>query len=338
MSKKLTTIRIQCTFKGQGVVNFDSTDQKYVMLDTHTINLPRDNNGKVRGNLKPGKATYQMNADGQYTRIPKVSSQCIRQAIFCMKHNPNIMHSPVLFNDWISSKAALILGWMFTSDKKGAAKRKSPFTVTDALEVSGQVPTFNAHSNSGDRTETSLYYVEELGKTRFETTMLIDLSELKHIVLSDTYGRNSVFPDGEEAFKAALRGKYGDLSEGYYKMAGEDGSVPEYGAELSDAVVVDVVKTLIERIKQFRIVRANGFLEFDSMIFFTFENGAWVPMDEPTDFTVKSRYVLMDDQDAVKKLHDDVCNQAKQEQTARKEAKNEAKAKKAAKKAENNAK
>jgi hypothetical protein len=97
---------------------------------------------------------------------------------------------------------------------------------------------------------------------------------------------------------------------------------------------VDIVKTLIARIKQFRIVRANGFLEFDSMKFFTFENGEWIPMNEPTDFTVKSRYVLMDNQDEAKRLHDDVCNQAKQEQAARKEAKNEAKAKKAAKKAE----
>lgn len=328
MSKQLSSIKIQCTFKGQGVVNFDSTDQKYIYNKYAGASVISHDNTKI------GKATYEAEPDGNLKRTPKVSSQCIRQAIFCMKHNPNIMHSPALFNDWISSKAALILGWMFANEKKGAAKRKSPFTVTDALEVSGQVSTFNTHSNSGDRTDTSLYYVEELGKTRFESTMLIDLSELKHIVLSDTYGRNSVFPDGEEAFKTALRAKYGDLSEGYYKMVGEDGSVPEYGAELSDAAVVDIVKTLIDRIKQFRIVRANGFLEFDSMKFFTFENGEWIPMNEPTDFTVKSRYVLMDNQDEAKRLHDDVCNQAKQEQAARKEAKNEAKAKKAAKKAE----
>lgn len=328
MSKQLSNIKIQLTTKGQGIVNFDSTDQKFMLNKSAGANIITHDNTKI------AKATYSKDANGNIVRTVKVSSQCIRQAIYCVKHNPNIMYSQSLFNDSISSMAALVLGYMYANEKKGAAKKKSPLVVTDAQEVSGAIPTFNTHSNSGDRNDTSLYYVEEVGDTRFETTLLLDLSELKHIVLSDTYGRNSVFPDGEEALKAKLREKYGEISEGYYKMEGEDGSVPEYGAELSDEAVVAIVKDLIARIKQLRISRANGYLEFDSMKFFTFENGAWTPMDEPSDFTVKSRYVLMEDQEAAKKLHDDVCAQANQDLTSRKEAKAEEKAKKAAKKAE----
>ena len=332
MSKQLSTIKIQLTTKGQGTVNFDSPDQKFMLNKSAGANIISHDNTKI------AKATYSKDANGNIVRTLKVSSQCIRQAIYCVKHNPNIMYSQSLFNDSISSMAALVLGYMHASDKRGTAKRKSPLTVTDAKEISGAIPTFNTHSNSGDRNDTSLYYVEEVGDTRFENTLLIDLSELKHIVLSDTYGRNSVFPDGEEALKAKLREKYGEISEGYYRMEGEDGSVPEYGAELSDEAVVAIVKDLIARIKQLRISRANGYLEFDSMKFFTFENGAWAPMDEPSDFTVKSRYVLMEDQEAAKKLHDDVCAQAKQDLASRKEAKAEEKAKKAAKKAEKGAK
>ena len=333
MSKQLSTIKIQATTKGQGIVNFDSIGQQAIITDTKTISLPRDNQGKVPKCLKIAKASYCKNEDGSITRILKVSAQCLRQAIYNVKHNPNIMYSSALFNDFISSMVAIVLGYMY-ADKRGTAKRKSPLTVTDAKEISGAIPTFNTHSNSGDRNDTSLYYVEEVGDTSFETTLLLDLPELKHIVLSDTYGRNSVFPDGEEALKAKLREKYGEISEGYYRMEGEDGSVPEYGAELSDEAVVAIVKDLISRIKQLRISRANGYLEFDSLKFFTFENGTWTPMDEPGDFTVKSRYVLMEDQEAAKKLHDDVCAQAKQDLASRKEAKAEEKAKKAAKKAE----
>lgn len=328
MSNQLSTIKIQATLRGQGIVNFDSTDQKFMVNKSAGANIIAHDNTKI------AKATYAKDANGNITRTVKVSSQCIRQALYCVKHNPNIMYSQSLFNDYISSMASIVLGYMFANDKKGAAKRKSPLVVTDAQEVSGAIPTFNTHSNSGDRNDTSLYYVEEVGDTRFETTLLLDLSELKHIVLSDTYGRNSVFPDGDEALKAKLREKYGEISEGFFKMEGEDGSVPEYGAELSDEAVVSIVKDLIARIKQLRIVRANGYLEFDSMKFFTFEDGAWTPMQEPSDFTVKSRYVLLEDQEAAKKLHDAVCDQAKQELTARKEAKAEEKAKKAAKKAE----
>ena len=296
MSKQFSNIKIQLTTKGQGIVNFDSTDQKFMLNKSAGANIITHDNTKI------AKATYSKDANGNIVRTVKVSSQCIRQAIYCVKHNPNIMYSQSLFNDSISSMAALVLGYMHAHEKKGTAKKKSPLVVTDAQEVSGAIPTFNTHSNSGDRNDTSLYYVEEVGDTRFETTLLLDLSELKHIVLSDTYGRNSVFPDGEEALKAKLREKYGEISEGYYKMEGEDGSVPEYGAELSDEAVAAIVKDLIARIKQLRISRANGYLEFDSMKFFTFENGAWTPMDEPNDFTVKSRYVLMEDQEAAKKL------------------------------------
>lgn len=331
MSEQLSTIKIQLTTNGQGTVNFDSPDQKFMLNKSAGANIISHDNTKI------AKATYSKDANGNIVRTLKVSSQCLRQAIYNVKHNPNIMYSSALFNDFISSMVAIVLGYMY-ADKRGTAKRKSPLTVTDAKEISGAIPTFNTHSNSGDRNDTSLYYVEEVGDTSFETTLLLDLPELKHIVLSDTYGRNSVFPDGEEALKAKLREKYGEISEGYYKMEGEDGSVPEYGAELSDEAVVAIVKDLIARIKQLRISRANGYLEFDSMKFFTFENGAWRPMDEPSDFTVKSRYVLMEDQEAAKKLHDDVCAQAKQDLTSRKEAKAEEKAKKAAKKAEKAAK
>ena len=221
MSKQLSNIKIQLTTKGQGIVNFDSTDQKFMLNKSAGANIITHDNTKI------AKATYSKDANGNIVRTVKVSSQCIRQAIYCVKHNPNIMYSQSLFNDSISSMAALVLGYMYANEKKGAAKKKSPLVVTDAQEVSGAIPTFNTHSNSGDRNDTSLYYVEEVGDTRFETTLLLDLSELKHIVLSDTYGRNSVFPDGEEALKAKLREKYGEISEGYYKMEGEDGSVPE---------------------------------------------------------------------------------------------------------------
>lgn len=328
MSKQYSTIKIQLTLRGQGIVNFDSTDQKYMLNKAAGASIITHDNTKI------AKASFATDANGNITRTVKVSSQCIRQAIYGVKHNPNIMYSPALFNDSISSMASIALGYMHVNEKKGSAKRKSSVVVTDAKEVSGAVPTFGTHSNSGDRNDTSLYYVEEVGDTRFETTLIIDLSELKHIVLSDTYGRNSVFPDGAEALKAKLREKYGEVSEGFYKMEGEDGSVPEYGAELSDKTVASIVKDLINHIKQLRIVRANGYLEFDSMKFFTFENGAWTPMEEPDDFTVKSRYILLEDQEGAKKLHDAVCEQAKQELTARKEAKAEEKAKKAAKKGE----
>lgn len=333
MHTQLSSIKIQVTFKGQGIVNYDCKDQKQVILDTKTMNLPRDNQGKIRDNLKIAKATYSVDANGNTSRTIKVSSQCLRQAIYGIKHNPNIMYSDELFNDAISSKHALVGGYMYVNEKKGAAKRKSPLVVTDAHEVSGAISMFNVHSNSGDRNETSLYYVEEVGQTRFISDMFIDLSELKHITLSDTYGRNSVFPDGEEMLKRKLIEKYGEITEGFFHMEGEEGVVPEYGAELSDAAVVNIFRDLMSHIKQLRIVRANGYLEFESMKFFKFENGSWVQIDEPVEFTVKSRYVLTEDQESARTLHDGVCLQAKQEQTSRKEAKAEEKAKKAAKKA-----
>ena len=336
MSKELSTIKIHVTLKGQGVVNFDSTDQQQVILATHTISLPKDSKGGIPKCMKIAKASYVKDSEGNFSRTSKVSSQCLRQGIYKQMHNPNIIHSPALFNDYASSKSGLMGGYMFAREK--TAKRKSPLTVIDAHETSGAVPTFGVHSNSGDRNDTSLYYVEEVGQTRFETDMFINLSELQFIPLSDTYGRNSVFPDGEEPFKAVLRSKYGSIEEGYYAIEGEEGQVPEYGVKLPGSAVCDIVKDFIGHLKKFRIDRANSYLEFDSAEFFIFENGKWVRVDEPGDFTVNSRYVLVEDQVAAKKLHDDVCTQAKEEQAARKAAKNEEKAKKAAKKAEKKAK
>lgn len=331
MSKKLHTIKIHATFKGQGVVNFGCSDDKFMLNKSMGATVVSHDNTKI------AKASYAINNDGSIARTLKVSSQCLRQGIYKQMHNPNIIHSPALFNDYASSKAGLMSGYMFASEKKGAAKRKSPLTVIDAHETSGAVPTFNVHSNSGDRNDTSLYYVEEVGQTRFETDMFINLSELQFIPLSDTYGRNSVFPDGEEPFKSALRTKYGNIEEGYYAIEGEEGQVPEYGVKLPGSAVCDIVKDFIGHLKKFRVDRANSYLEFDSTEFFIFENGTWVRVDEPVDFTVNSRYVLVEDQVAAKNLHDDVCVQAKEEQAARKAAKNEEKAKKAAKKAEKKA-
>lgn len=330
MSKELFTIKIHVTLKGQGVVNFGCSDDKFMLNKSMGATVVSHDHTKI------AKASYAINNDGSIARTLKVSSQCLRQGIYKQMHNPNIIHSPALFNDYASSKPGLMSGYMFASEK--TAKRKSPLTVIDAHETSGAVPTIGVHSNSGGRNANSLYYVEEVGQTRFETDMFINLSELQFIPLSDTYGRNSVFPDGEEPFKAVLRSKYGNIEEGYYAIEGEEGQVPEYGAKLPGSAVCDIVKDFISHLKKFRIDRANSYLEFGSAEFFIFDNGKWVRVDEPDDFTVDSRYVLVEDQAAAKKLHDDVCDQAKEEQAARKAAKNEEKAKKAAKKAEKNAK
>jgi hypothetical protein len=279
----LKSILFKGTIKGNGVVNYDAKDQKWMLkkykYDEWGSALKFDNIKIAKHAIV--KTGNDENGKPQYDVRLKISSNCLRNAIFKEDHpfqNSMILHSKKLLNMSIASIASLLRGYMFEQEGFTGLKRKSPVIITDAEQTAGELSTIDLHTTSGakrtkgsedDASDTSLFYKETVGDVEYSFKGAISLPDLQFIPLSDTFDRMAVNPDDfETLYRPHLEKSVGSKVDdpGFYMIKSAVNAIPEEGILLSQAQSALLVKEFFKRLLSLTITRnASGYASISSL-------------------------------------------------------------------------
>jgi len=278
----LKSILFKGTIKGYGIVNYDGKDQKWMLkkykYDEWGSALKFDNIKIAKHALV--KTGNDDNGKPQYDVRLKISSNCLRNAIFKEDHpfqNSMILHSKKLLNMSIASVASLLRGYMFEQEGFTGLKRKSPVIITDAEQTAGELSTIDLHTTSGakrtkesddDSSDTSLFYKETVGGVEYSFKGAINLADLSFIPLSDTFDRMAVNPDDFALYRPHLESSVGSKVDdpSYYLINSAVNAIPEEGVLLSQSQTALLVKEFFKRLLALNITRnASGYASLSGL-------------------------------------------------------------------------
>lgn len=308
-AKRVRSIAFKVKLQGAGGVNYDDTDvQKYlynrlpgmsnISTKYNNCNLHKGNYYAVNAKDKDGNDTTEV------LKKLKISSQCLRANIFkdAQPVYKSDIHMDERFVKFIASKSAVVKGYMFTSTAQGTLKRKSPFTLIDAEQVSDTVASINVGTSrdsaksidddgneSTEKTSTTLYYREHFGKITYEASGVIDLAELAFISFDDRYLRKACSSDYIQQYQDYIDTATGikESTRGYFEKALADIQSMELGLLLSNNQVVELVRYIFGLILNTEIRSAYGFAEVTGLsIRYIYQddlNSKCIDMDKPVE-------------------------------------------------------
>lgn len=281
------SIIFKAEFSGNGIVNYDSNDQKFY------YNKTKSGAYLKHGNVMFGKGRFTSHLDDGkeiWTKTNVISSDFVRHHMFADEmsvHMPNVMHNDGLLIHTIANKAALERGYLFA--KSETWKRKSPFQISYLKNTNPEtVSTIETYSNSQakvgseDQGGTSFFMKEVIGDALYSTVGFIDLSELGMISLSEIHDRMALNPDLSEVYRKYLSDDFGSPVDEvkFWTKKTDIYQVPERGIKLSDEQVMILVKDIFRRLCQFAVYKNGGYVAINSLKI--------LPVNDPTMDTATS--------------------------------------------------
>ena len=256
---------------GIGTVNFDDSDARFIVS---RYGNPATKKPYSNSNIKVAKSEYRQvgtdeNGAPLYKRTLKISSECLRHAIFEKDYdvtNGRIMRNDAFLSSFISSPAALLRGYMFADDKE-TIKAKSPVTIGAAIETSGAVITPEIGTVSGDKEKTSLFYTENTGRTKYETKGFVNLKQLEFLSCDNFFERRAVKSSWVETenglLNVAFKQRYGKVpySLGVYTATANAFTkhIGEYGLHFNMDFRKYLIVEFFKRLLSVNITRSGSF-------------------------------------------------------------------------------
>ena len=256
---------------GIGTVNFDDSDARFIVS---RYGNPATKKPYSNSNIKVAKSEYRQvgtdeNGTPLYKRTLKISSECLRHAIFEKDYdvtNGRIMRNDAFLSSFISSPAALLRGYMFADDKE-TIKAKSPVTIGAAIETSGAVITPEIGTVSGDKEKTSLFYTENTGRTKYETKGFVNLKQLEFLSCDNFFERRAVKSSWVETenglLNVAFKQRYGKVpySLGVYTATANAFTkhIGEYGLHFNMDFRKYLIVEFFKRLLSVNITRSGSF-------------------------------------------------------------------------------
>jgi hypothetical protein len=352
-------ILIKAELEGVGIVNMDSNDQKWL------FNKTKNGEYNKRENVSYAKKNFYMEGENLKYKI-KISSDCIRNAMFkneMVSQSPNITHNDAILYSFIATPMGMIRGYLFTN-KIEPLKRSGALTICDAEQTCNAVSYIEICSKSGEKTsndgtseksDTTFFKKETVGKIHYETEGVIDLSKLQFISADQVFDRYGLNPDKFSLWKQfmSLRLKNFNSNLGFYKLSTSVIDIPEQGVLFSNENVLDLVKDTLIRLLSLSIQRKGSYakvnklkikLVYDPISDIKDNADSWIEIVSLEDinslnFEVQEFYSLVDVEQAKLLRADIVSNLNAIKQTEKIENAKKAEASKAAKeikKAKNN--
>ena len=289
----IKAVKFRVTLNGRGVVNFDSTDQKY-FINSHCDNsqLARESGGKITDNQTFAKKEFYRLYDSheayldavkefaekngidineakknlpEFAENLKISYNCLRYAIFGGTHDvdPVIWKFPIAASNFIANPLGFSRGYM-CPDKKDSFKKKSSLNVTDAIDDKAVV-YMELYTKSGNRNDTSLFYKETAGETNYVFNAYFDVAEAQFLSFDDVFARRAVsnsYIEGENYLEKAFVKNYGRVpyTVGVFSKNNEifGKSYGEYGAKMDDEFINGLIHKLTEQMLSININRNGG--------------------------------------------------------------------------------
>lgn len=282
--KKTKNVLFRVQLEGQGIVNFDSTSQKEIMLKTElSKTYSKAENAKFAKKVftrdeKTGEISYKV----------KISSDSLRHAIF--EDDTEFLSSLAMYADpilanFIASPMALVRGYLFappSATKKPTLRRKSALTITDAIQSNDAQVFMETYSRGGDcemdkdggyaRSSTSFFTKESIGEIEYAAKGNISIRNLQFISSDPIFDRIAVPSDWcqkNALFDQIMTNNYG---ENYGKLGYYAGNsliytkrMAESGIMLAPEIVEKLVKDALKKLYKMSIVRANGFAKIKKL-------------------------------------------------------------------------
>lgn len=281
----MKAILIKGRISGKGCVNFDDAkSQKFNLAKLGITDRVGNDNVKLAKKayfLKrdaDGNVVTDENGEKVYDFKIKISAECLRNAIFrndveCV--NPMVKGNDMLASNYMLSPVGITRGYMFAdNDKEGAGtlKRKSPLTVSDAIQTNDAKAVLEIGTTSGDRNPTSMFYYENVGDIEYEFEAIIDIPQLTFIVADQLFDRMAIKSDwihtglAEKMLSMHFPG-ISNPAFGYFTKCAEclSQEISEFGIILNKELVEHLVKYLLKNILGASVKRNTGYANVTSI-------------------------------------------------------------------------
>ena len=314
-NSKVKNILFKMEIKGVGVVNYDGTEQKW------TINQTNLNHMKTRhkNTSYAKKRFYGTPEDTKYKLI--ISSDCLRHDIFkgdVPFHSPNVNSDDTLLTLAIASIGHIIRGYMYPTKSLITYKRKSPLSITSAVQTNDTISHIECFTSSAKKNtdkdkegaDPTLFFKEVVGEMVYESKGFIDLMNLQFVSCDQIFDRSGFNPDLFNVYKQFLQSKIPSFNSelGYYQIKDSVIGIGEYGFKFSNDVINILVRELFKRMISMNIQRKDAFAETTSLkyklVYDTIEDtlsseDGWITVKNEKDienisFEVEDFYILSD--------------------------------------------
>jgi len=350
MNNKVKQILIDFEIEGNGIVNFDHINQKWVYKE----GSPETDHLRTNWeNVSYAKKNFYRNDNGDLTYKLKLSSGTLKHNMFrndIVAQTSSIQHSKVLLYSYIASSIGIIRGYMFTS--KHLVKRKSPLNITDAEQYSTNKSYLETFSKSGEKdinknkelSDNTYFQKETVGDILYRGQGNINLGDMQFVSCDSIFDRVAFDVDlYESLYKnyAEMNIPNFDAKLGYYTLSSSVVDMPEYGLVLSDSTTLLLVKETLKRMLNINIVRNGAYAKIKTLriklvsdpLVDTYTNkDNWIDINTIDDidslsFKIYSAYKNAD-YTKMKKLRVDIQKSYDEEQLKIKEKKSKLKTKK----------
>jgi hypothetical protein len=319
---KTRNVLFKLDIAGNGIVNYDTNDQKYVHNDAHTHLKSRYNNTLY------SKKNFYGEGDNLRFKI-KISSDCLRHSLFddeLISQSPKIISDKRALYSFMASPMSVLRGYMF-ANKEETLKRSGGFHIIDAEQTNDAFSYMELFSKSGERvskelttdtSDTSLFFKETVGNITYATQGSVDLRQLQFISCDQVYDRYSFNPDpvNFDLYKKFMRLRLKNFNSNleYYQLINFKSpdepvmDIPEFGFKFSNENVNDLVKYMVEKLLLLNIERSKSFARKSKLmikfvtdpLIHTFESeNDWVEVNSMNDvnnisFEMEDFYSLVD--------------------------------------------
>jgi hypothetical protein len=317
---KVKHVNFKVELIGNGIVNYDSGDQKY-LWNRESKEGNKNKFTSADNNNMYSKKHYFRREDGVLDYKIKISSDALRKAIFkgdAIATNPSISHHKSLLNSFIGSTMGLVRGYMFPG-KTETLKRKSPLTITSAIQTCNGESYMEFHSRSGEKkvgddsskSDTTIFNKETIGDIKYKAEGFINLQSLEFLSADPIFDRYSFNSDDYSILKTFLMHTLPnfDTELGYYSLKTSCIDIAEYGLKLNNEQVVFLIKETLKRILVLHIDRASSYVNLSKLRIelvydpLNSKNNTWIDIQSNEDidnlnFEVDDNYVLTDESKA----------------------------------------
>jgi len=273
---KIKHVNFKVELVGNGIVNYDSGDQKYLWNRESKAGNKNKFTSADNNNMY-AKKHYFRGEDGVLDYKIKISSDAIRNAIFkgdAIATNPSISHHKSLLNSFIGSTLGLVRGYMFAG-KNETLKRKSPLTITSAIQSNNAESYMEFHSRSGgkkvgddsDSSDTTIFNKETIGEITYDLDGFINIQNLEFLSSDPIFDRCSFNSDDYSILKSFLTHNLPNFNGelGYYNLKTSAIDVAEYGLKLTNEQIVYLIKETFKRILRISIERATSYAKISKL-------------------------------------------------------------------------
>lgn len=283
-------IEFKYELEGNGIVNYDSKDQKWAYNKIKNKVLVKHDN------VNFAKKTFtSADDDGGLNYRLHISSNCVRHEIFkeeMLFQNTSLLTSDEMHLRSMANPSAFLRGYLNTSPK-ATLKRASPISITSAIQTNNAVSNIEVFIKSGEKEVTdekksnTLFFKEACGEITYGGVGFIDLMQLQFLSCDAAYDRMALLSDDIERYVNIFKQHHPSLNVniGYYQIKNSVFNLPEYGVLFSNDDILFFVKKFFKNMLSFNIAKSGSYakiksisykLIYDTVANLDDEDGGWV--------------------------------------------------------------